>query len=31
MELYLLRTFVTVAETGNLTRAAQRINASGPR
>ncbi|MEF3697858.1 LysR family transcriptional regulator [Desulfolutivibrio sp.] len=30
MELYQLRTFVTVAETGNLTRAAQRINASGP-
>jgi DNA-binding transcriptional LysR family regulator len=30
MELYQLRTFVAVAEAGNLTRAAQRINASGP-
>lgn len=30
MELYQLRTFVAVAETQNLTRAAQRINASGP-
>jgi DNA-binding transcriptional LysR family regulator len=30
MELYQLRTFVAVAETQNLTRAAQRLNASGP-
>ncbi len=30
MELYQLRTFVAVAEAQNLTRAAQRLNASGP-
>jgi DNA-binding transcriptional LysR family regulator len=30
MELYQLRIFLTIARTGNLTRAAERLNASQP-